>query len=80
MKKESAALFWVSEVNLVLWLGSLGAVLFGDPQNPDTMLKLKVLAVAGCILSALLQHWAYHKVFKPIREQEKQNQRVHGTR
>ena len=72
MKKQSKTLFWVSEINLCLWLASLGMILFGDWSDPDILRTAKVIIIAGCVLAALLQHWAYHKIYKPIRQQEKE--------
>jgi len=73
MKKQSATLFWVSEINLVLWVGLLGIILTDGLSKPNEIKIAKGIIVAGFIIAALLQHWAYHKIYKPIRKQEKVN-------
>ena len=72
MKKQSATLFWVTEINLLLWLGLLGIILSDGLSNPDEIKIAKGIIIVGFILAALLQHWAYHKIYKPIRNQEKE--------
>ena len=47
--------------------------LFKDEEFWKSFGTLLIFIVAGFIIAALLQHWAYHKIYKPIRKQEKVN-------
>ena len=74
MAKRSAKLFWVCEINLVLWLSSLGFVIMthlDGTGNPELNQAALFPSIAGCVLAAFLQHWAYHEIYKPLKEEEK---------
>ncbi len=74
MEIKSTRLFWICEINLLLWMSSLGVVImnhFGETWKPGLAQAALFPNIAGCIVAALLQHWAYYKVYKPIREQRK---------
>ena len=80
MKQDSTTLFWIAEINLVLWLATTGAILFGDWTAQDNAIAVKFITITGCIFAAFLQHIAYHKIYKPIRKQEKKrNNRLNPT-
>ncbi len=57
-------LFFAIELNLVLWLVLLGNALAknGGWIWRDGILADGRLIVAGLILSAIIQHWAYYKL------------------
>lgn len=61
MRTRLKGLFWVIEINLVLWL----VVLVLAIRSAEVPLSLKYTVGAGCVLSALLQHWAYYNLRKP---------------
>ena len=71
MKKESTTLFWIAEINLVLWMATAGTMLFGNGTTHDNSVAAKSIIITGCAIAAILQHIAYHKIYKPIRRQEK---------
>ena len=81
MKKKSATLYWALVLNLFLWLGTAKIIVGSgrslyDLNSSDTITVVKFTSIAGCIVAAFLQHWAYYKIYKPSREQakeEKQN-------
>jgi hypothetical protein len=70
MKTTMKILFLSVEVNLVLWLmlggfalggGDLGYEwLRGDVSMP------RYLPIAGLVFAAVVQHWAYYKVWKKL--------------
>jgi len=74
MKKYPIRLFWIAEANLILWLALLGATSIPHLNGAETTLinkGLTGLAVAGMLVAAILQHWAYHNIYKPNRGQKK---------
>ena len=60
-------LFYAIEVNLILWL-SIGGATWHSTTVED---HIKYSSIAGFVLSALLQHWGYHNLYKPYREYKK---------
>jgi len=74
MTKRSMKIFWLCELNLILWMSSLGFVLMFhlDGTGNTELIKAAWLpSIAGSILAALTQHWAYHNIYKPIKEEKK---------
>lgn len=53
------SLFWVIEINLILWLALLGVVAAGKEWSLAAW-----LSVAGVVWAALMQHWGYHHIYK----------------
>jgi len=72
MKKQITSLFWVSEINFLLWLGCFFVFFTEDLSNPDVIRVGKGVIITGCILAYLLQKWAYHRIYKPSRKQGKE--------
>lgn len=71
MKKNSTALFWAIEINLVCWLGIFGFIMHGDFSKAD-ITTLKYFSITGGIIAAILQHWAYYKIYKPAKQRKKE--------
>jgi len=74
MNKQSTKIFWVCEINLILWISSLGSVVMfnlNGTGTPDLMKAAWAPTIAGCILAALAQHWAYHNIYKPSKDRKK---------
>ena len=71
MKKSSTGLFWFSEINLILWLCMFGFFFRSDFTSPESIATAKYTSIVGFILAALLQHWAYHHIYKPARQRKK---------
>ena len=71
MKIRSIALFWAIELNLLLWMAVFGLLFFGGFDNQETVPAIKGAVIAGIILAAFLQHWAYYKIYKPHKQQKK---------
>jgi len=61
--KQMRNLFTVIEVNVLLWLVVCGAVWTSSAEQ-----KTKIVAVAGMVISALLQHWAYYNLYRKTKE------------
>ena len=59
-------LYTVVEINLFLWLIVAGAVWKSSAES-----YAKYAVVAGLIIAALLQHFAYYNIYKKIREIKK---------
>ena len=81
MKKDSTKLFWVCEANLILWTGSLGCVIMNHLDgagNADLNHAAWFVSIAGLVLAAFLQHWAYHKIYKPSRLQREKKEQNRG--
>ena len=72
MKTRSIALFWAIELNLILWLAVGGLFFFGGFDNQEAVTATKYAVIAGIILAAFLQHWAYYKIYKPHKQQKKE--------
>ena len=73
MTKHARILFWVAEINLVLWLMAAGSVIGITASSADAMLQHhKYFCFAGVALAALLQHWAYYHIYKPAKDKQKQ--------
>ncbi len=68
--KQTRGLFFAIEANLILWLVVLGRVLVLD-LDPTT----KYMTGLGFIASALLQHWAYYRLFRKAKAAEGSAQR-----
>jgi len=64
--RQLKGLFWVTEFNLLFWLG----VSF-DPSAQSGTMPIVPMAIPGLILAAGLQHWAYHNLFKRAKNAEK---------
>jgi hypothetical protein len=58
-RRQLKLLFFSIEVNLALWLGVVGAAWFFPAED-----IMKYTATTGCIVAALLQHWAYYNLYK----------------
>lgn len=86
MEKKSLTLYWALVLNLLLWFGTIGIIAGAgislyDLNSSDMIAIVKFTSIAGCILAAFLQHWAYYKIYKPSKQQEneeKQNSEMHG--
>jgi hypothetical protein len=50
-------LYWSIEINVILWMLVLGYMVHQNISG-----TVRVIAFIGFIFSAVLQHWAYHKV------------------
>ena len=70
MKTRSIALFWAIELNLLLWMAVFGLLFFGGFDNQETVPAIKGAVIAGIILAAFLQHWAYYNIYKPHKQQK----------
>ena len=57
-RRHLRLLYWSIEINLILWIVLVGALL---APAADVKFAGKV-AIVGFALSALLQHWAYYHV------------------
>ncbi|UCG32106.1 MAG: hypothetical protein JSU68_10615 [Phycisphaerales bacterium] len=69
MKYKAVAVFWGSEVNLVLWVTLVGCLLAGGEGGPEPGGFVKGMAIGGAVFAAVLQHWAYYGIYKPHRAQ-----------
>jgi hypothetical protein len=79
MNKYPKWIFLFSEVNCLLWLVMFGCFVKGDSVDAETLNIDKYVAIGGLCISALFQHWAYYKIYKPRKHQskeKKQNQKV----
>jgi len=78
--KYSTSVFWLLEINLLLWLVILGY--FIKPQqvvdNTFSFNTTIYIVIAGCVLSAYLQHWAYYKIYKPNKAAQK-SKKTHNS-
>lgn len=80
MKQHALILFWVAEANLILWLMVVGSVIgIKQADDADMLMHHKYFCYAGVFLAALLQHWAYYKIYKPAKEKKKQNKALQAT-
>lgn len=61
--RQLKGLFFTIEVNLVLWIAVAWAVWESSAERPT-----KLAAAAGCIIAALLQHWAYYSLYKRAKK------------
>jgi len=73
MKKYPTRLYRIAEANLILWLTLLGAtampLLFDADTEPSFANKSVVgITIVGMLFAAVLQHWAYHNIYKPNRK------------
>lgn len=59
------AMFFAIEINLILWLALLGATISPLAESPHTRW---ILPVIGAGLTAVLQHWAYYRLYRTTRE------------
>ena len=59
MRNKLNFMCWTIEINLILWLVAIGCVLTEQDYN-----LLRLIAIAGFALTALLQHWAYYYLRK----------------
>jgi hypothetical protein len=60
-------LFFAIEINLILWL-----VIWGGTRSlPEAGEYTKYAFFIGILLAAVLQHWGYYYLYKPIRKQKK---------
>ena len=75
MKKRKPWLYGFSEINLILWLCMFGFITQADFTSPDNVNVAKYFSVAGIILAALFQHWAYYNIYKPARERQKKEKK-----
>ena len=64
MRRTLKLLFWVIEINLILWVIALGSVFSVDMQGRG----VKGVIIAGVVFAILAQHWAYYSVYKRARE------------
>ena len=53
-------MFYSIEVNLLLWLAVCG-MLWSDSSSNKS---LTYVATFGCAVATLVQHWAYHRIYK----------------
>ncbi|MEJ2745622.1 MAG: hypothetical protein P8123_08080 [bacterium] len=58
-KSRLRKLYWVIEINCLLWVGVLVLVIRSEAGD---FIKRAVFVLF--VLSALLQHWAYYNVYK----------------
>lgn len=56
MKKT---LFWLTEVNALLWLADFGSAVASDAE-----LQFKIFAGIGLAIGAIIQHRAYYELYK----------------
>jgi orotate phosphoribosyltransferase-like protein len=49
-----------------------GLFFFGGFDNQEVVPAIKGVVIAGIILAALLQHWAYYNIYKPHKQQKKE--------
>ena len=59
MRTKLKFLYWSIEINLIMWILMLG-ILFTSQE----MELVKPVAIIGFVLSMLLQHWAYYRLYK----------------
>jgi hypothetical protein len=52
------------EINLLLWLATLGAVFSTDERGSS----VKGVIIVGVISAVLFQHWAYYSVYRRAKE------------
>ncbi len=53
-------LFLSIEINLILWLAVVGA-LFAEASEAS---HARTIALVGCGVAAVIQHWAYYNIRK----------------
>ena len=68
-------MFWFSEFNLILWICMFGFFFRDDFITPEFVATAKYTSIVGFILAALLQHWAYHNIYKPARQRQKEEKK-----
>ena len=70
MKTKAKTIFILSEINLILWIAVL--VMF---HMKELKLEKYVMPglVTGFVFSMVLQHWAYHKIYKNIKKTTEPN-------
>ena len=61
-RKQLRGLFSVIEINLFLWLVVAGTVWQSSAEN-----SVKYLTAVGFVVAAVLQHWAYYKLYRKAR-------------
>jgi hypothetical protein len=52
-------------------------------EDANAIVIFKYTGIVGLVLSALFQHWAYYKIYKPSKKQskeKKQNQSIHAKK
>ena len=64
--RQLKGLFFTIEVNLVLWIIVATTVWESSAER-----WVKVAATGGCIIAALLQHWAYYNLYKRAKQNVK---------
>lgn len=62
MAKSIGLLYWTIEINLICWVATLGALISGTERGMAVG-----MALAGFVLAAALQHWAYYHLRKVVR-------------
>lgn len=68
-EKNSSSVFWLLEVNLLLWLAVVGTFIPPQDLSDDFALNTtQYVVIAGCVFAAFLQHWAYYKIYKPNKK------------
>ena len=77
MTKHERVLFWVAEVNCVFWLAAVVCLAaFADDNHPHALRDLRYVCYTGFFLSAFLQHWAYYKIYKPVKQKQKEEKKL----
>ena len=56
-------MFFSIELNLILWLAVVG-ILLADPPDVGAA---KTTTIIGCVLAAVVQHWAFYNIRKKPR-------------
>ena len=80
MIKHTRILFWVAELNLLLWLVVFGSVIGIKGADDAEMLKYHTyFCIVGLVFAVVLQHWSYYKIYKPAKEIKRQNKASEAT-
>ena len=61
--RQIRGVFYAIEVNLLLWIAVVVSV-WRSSAGPFT----RQVATAGFVVSAILQHWAYYRLYKKARK------------
>ena len=72
MGYKAVAVFWGSEINLVLWVILVASLFAGGEGGPAAVGFVKWMAIGGAAFAAVLQHWAYYGIYKPYRAERNQ--------
>ena len=72
-KGGSVVFFWLLEVNLILWI-IVGYQFIPFDSKTSNLNFSAYFVLAGFLLAAFLQHWAYYNIYKVGKEDSKSDE------